>query len=292
MPSERAKREALVRARSASAASAASTSSAKKSGADRGAPNPAALYVIGILIAGLGVAALAMLYARGMAGEPLDGALPFVSDGTGALATPGVLFLIAMVPLFIAELMRRARWEVRARSFVRGGSVGVVITPTPVWGVLLWLAVAVVAWIVLVPVALSGEAERSATDAAASEFRTLIAVYGFVAAAIVGIIALSLLKRVTYARLAARFGPAPQGGRTVWALMTVQWRLDSWFAALGAGLLGCIPLLVVVPADETVDVTALAWVIGLGVFGILAGVVLALNAWRSGEPYGAAESIA
>ncbi|CAN5149951.1 hypothetical protein BH09ACT3_BH09ACT3_14110 [soil metagenome] len=239
------------------------------------------LIVIGIVLALLGVASIAQLYLLGMRGAELEGIYPFFEDGELDSALPGVLLLLAMAPLFLGELLRRASWSVGYGGFW-GGSVRTVVRPLPAWALVLWLLAPLAAWtaLVLIPV-LAREGEY----ASASEgFWLLAGMYGFVAAAVVGILLMSLLKRAVFARAEARGLVAPERGRAFWKFLSGQVRIESGCAGLAAGFAGILP---VIAADP----------VALRVIGVIAavlavvGVLFALGSWRTGESIGYAESV-
>ena len=244
---------------------------------------PTVLIGVGILLALLGVASIVHLYVLGAAGDELEGIYPFFRDGEVDGGVPGVLLLLAAAPLFVGELLRRASWTAGYAGFWRGGSVRTVSRPLPVWALLAWLPLPVAAWVALVLVPALGRADAFAS--ASEGFWELVGLYGFVAAAIVGMLLISLLKRAVFARAARRELVAPERGRTFWRLVSGQWRVESGAGGLAAGLAGILQLV----TDDPVAVTVISII--AAVLAAL-GVVLALGSWRTGEPIGYAESYA
>jgi hypothetical protein len=249
---------------------------------ERPAIAPVVLMVLGIVLALLGVASIVHLYVLGMRGVELEGLYPFLEGGEVDGALPGVLLLLAMVPLSIGELLRRATWSAGYGGFWRGGSVRTDLRPLPAWALMLWLLAPLSAWmaLVLIPVL----AREGAYASASEGFWMLAGFYGFVAAAIAGVLLMSLLKRAVFARASSRRLVAPERGRTFWKILSGQWRVESWCAGLAVGSAGILPL---VAADPV------ALLVTASIAAVLAvvGVLLALGSWRTGEPIGYAESV-
>ncbi len=244
---------------------------------------PVVLIVLGIVLALLGVASIVHLSVLGVRGVELEGIYPFFRDGELDIALPGVLLLLAMAPLSIGELLRRATWSVGYGGFWRGGSVRTVARPLPAWAIVLWLVAPLTAWtaLVLIPVVARDGAYASASDG----FWTLAGFYGFVAAAVAGVLLMSLLKRAVFARAASRGLVAPERGRTFWKVLSGQWRVESWCAGVAAGFAGILPLI-------AADPVAFAVIAIIAAVLAVVGVLLALGSWRTGESIGYAESVA
>ena len=289
MASASQKRREAVRARAIYVASTRAD--------DTPPPNPAPFYLVGGVLALAGVGVLAWLIVLGLAGSTLERLLPSLAADFSYTAIPGVLLLLASVPLFFAEMFRRGRWFARNRTFWQGGSVALVVRATPLPTFLAWMLVPVIFYCLLVPVPVLAAADTGTLgqtpSGASEEFWTLVSFYGFVAAGIVGVFLATLLKRATYERLAAAHGPLAKRGRTFWRLISTQWRGETWFSFASLGLFGVLPLLWhdASAGDKPFDNSALTIMTTLAVvFGALA-IALVLNAWRSGDQYGLAESI-
>jgi hypothetical protein len=214
---------------------------------------------------------------------------------------PVVVLLLAGVALFFAEMFRRGRLAERPRTFLQGGSVALELSPTPLRVALLWMLVPTLVYLALVPVATLGEISAGAWGdslrGASADFWSLVFFYGFIAAGTVGVFLASLLKRASYPALASRDASRAGGrrrGAAFWRLVSTQWRLESWFAFTAAGLAGVLPFLWhdALAGSKPFDGSAL--VVFVCIIGGCAAltVVTVLNAWRSGDPYGLAESIA
>lgn len=261
-------------------------------------PNPGPFLAVGLVLALLGVIVLAWLYFLGLGGSSLEKLVPSLKKDFNYMAAPAVIFLFAGVPLFFAVMFLSAgKWSKRDRGFFRGGSTRLVLPSGGLTGMLLWMLVPAAAWVVLVPVPLQMEAEGTAFQLTGygvyDDFWTLVSIYGFFAAGTVGVFLASLLKRATYTRLAIAFGPAKRG-RTFWTLVSAQWRGETWFAFASTGLFGWLPFLwhEALYGRKAFDDSALTIIVSIAVVcGVLA-VVIVLNAWRCGEEYGFAESVA
>lgn len=241
------------------------------------------LLAVGILLALLAVASIVHLYLLAASGVELEGVYPFLWDGEIDAVVPAVLLLLAATPLFLGELLRRASWTAGYAGFWRGGSVHTVSRPLPVWALLAWLPLPVAAWAALILVPALGREDAFAS--AAEDFWEFTGLYGFVAAAIVGVMLMSLLKRAVFAHVARRELVAPERGRTFWRIASGGWRVESWCGGLATGLAGILPLV----ADDPVAVTVISII--AAVLAVL-GVGFALGSWRTGEPIGYAESYA
>lgn len=250
------------------------------------------LLAVGVVLALAGLASLVQLFVLGAAGSDLAGVYGAFDTPE---AMPGVIFVIAMVPLFIGELLRRAKWQVHADStFFRGGMVTVASQAGPAWVVVGGLLVAVAAWIWLVAVPVFSYLDGSGFAAASDQFWLVCGLYGFVAAAIAGVLLITLVKRAAFTAVARRGRTAPDRGRDFWKFVSGQWRAESWLGGLGLGFIGAIPLLFqdAVRRDGDLDTTAVTVFAVLGGGMLVAGAVVATQSWRTGEAIGYAESVA
>jgi hypothetical protein len=244
------------------------------------------------------VISLGWLYVLGLGGSTFEKLAPGLEDDASSLALPGILFLLASVPLFFGEVVRRSgKWSTRSRGFFRGGNTRLVIPSISLKAILLWMLVPAAAWVVLVPVPVLMEAQKTAFPLtkvhAYDGFWNLAMFYGFFAAGTIGVFLASLLKRATYNRLAAAFGPVKKAS-TFWTLVSAQWRGETFFAFASTGLFGVLPFLWhdAVYGRKPFDDSALTIMTSSAVAcGVLA-VVIVLNSWRCGEEYGFAESLA
>lgn len=288
------------RARAVSERSSTAQANAAKKAAAEAGPAPRwllpSLYVVGSVFVAIGVTFLAVITLHGLNGGELGTVLPFSQSAASDLAAPAVMFLLAFCALIIAELMRRSTWESRDRSFIRGGSTATQMSPTKLRFALVWMLLPLVAWALLVAVPLAAFGSDSELGeklrATGSEFWQVLQFYGFLMAAVFGIMVVSLVKRAAYALYDYR--AAPTSGRTFWTMVSAQWRAESWLGAIGFGVLGIVGFLWqdALAQDHPFDQTAFTVLLLVAGISITLAVVTAANAWRSGEPFGAAESVA
>lgn len=260
-------------------------------------PSPGPFYLVGGVLGAVAVAVLGWLYVVGLGGSLLVELVPTFKKDFNYLATPMVILLFTGVALFFGEMFRRGRLSQRQRTFWEGGSVGLDLSPTPLRYALLWMLLPLAVYLLLIPLAVLAETSDSTWGAtvrgASVDFWDLVSIYGFAAAGSVGVFLASLLKRATYRRLAAR-GPIPTGAsRTFWRLTATQWRLETWFSFISLGLFGVLPLLWhdALAGQKPFDELALAMMTGIAAVSAVLAAVTVLNAWRSGDPYGFAESV-
>jgi len=243
----------------------------------------ATLYAIGLVLVAVAVGLLAWFLALTAARGHLEDLVQGKDWGSNLVAAPFLVLMVAAAPLFLAEYTRRGQWRSRDRKFLQGGSNVVVLRPLSLWARLLWLVVAIAAWYVLIPYPVA------VSDVHSDEFWMLLTAYGFFAAGMVGAILGSLLKRVTYDRLAHAFGgrvKRASASQIFWRMVSYQFRLELVFAFLCTALLGMLPL-----AARDDDPVAAAWLVGLAAAcGVLALVGI-FSAWRSGKALYSLESV-
>ncbi|MCU1420136.1 MAG: hypothetical protein JWR57_1305 [Mycetocola sp.] len=251
------------------------------------------LYVIGAALVLWAVVVFVFAGLDGLHGEPLGG------EGIrNRSAQPGVLLLLASVPLFLAEMLRGAKWEEHpTRGFWRGGGTSLVRYPTSTPVHVLWMFVPLAVYVVLVllPMALRSGAASSTFAAASADFWLLIQFYGVAGAGVFGVMAASLLKKAAYAVFASKFAVSRLSARSrlFWTVLSAQWRAETFRSFTGAVFAGALPTLWLSAALQKydLDVTAVFIVTGIALGCSLMAAVVALNAWRSGEPLGYAESV-
>ncbi len=211
------------------------------------------------------------------------------------IAVPGVLLLLAMISLFFFALLRRStELGVASRSMWAGGSVTAQLKPLATGYHLAWIAVAVLAWLLLIVVpmrlALGGGWPASLEDSPATFTYLALGMYGGLSAALAVVLSVSLVKKTVYRVTIRRRGPAALGGgsgRSFWRWFTFRWRFDLWLAGVGGAFLGTCWLALIFD-DSGFFLTTL----GLGLVFTAVGVATAVQYWRAGEPLGAAESFA
>lgn len=253
-----------------------------------------------MLIGALGL--LAWLATEAFRGVDLS-SLFAGESGPRVVAAPGVVLLLASVPLFIGEMLRRSRTDIVPRNVdeLRPGRTprrfaSVVFRATnPFWR-LVWLVPPAAAYVLLIAVPVwvleqsgaPGDTARVASD----DFWLISGFYGFLAAGFIGIMAASLLKSVTYDRLAVGRMPGRREQR-VWHVLCTRWRLDSWLAFVGVGIFGVLPLLWqdAYSGQKPFDDTALLVMSLVAAALSLLAVVVVLLSWRSGDVLGSAVGV-
>lgn len=245
-------------------------------------------YLVGGLLTAVAVVLFGLTAADGLRGDDLAG------EGIdNRLAQPALVLLFAMCALWIAETERRvgavAQREQGGRAFL--------IHPTPLGFHILWALVAAAVWATLIPLPFaldSGTVDAEATFAEASEdFWILLAVYGFIAAGTAGVLAGSLVKKWGYAVLGTpeRVQRQSLGTRRLWAAISARFRTETYFAFVGAGTAGMLPILFRGASENGgMDTIALLIVLLISVTCLAVALTISLNAWRSTIPMSYAES--
>ncbi|MDQ0734728.1 hypothetical protein [Arthrobacter agilis] len=206
-------------------------------------------------------------------------------------AIPGALFLIAFCFICSARVLRD-RLGTRETVGLEGGTVvseNTYLSPRAHLG---WLGVALVFWIVLIPVpvllAVRGGWPATVRELPQGHVWANLGIYGGITAAVAGTLLVSHFKKQHYLALVAAHDPRldePQRG--IWRWATFRWRFDLWLGALGGALSGAS--LIALPYD---GVVALAIPLALGTSLMVLGVLLGRQYWRSHMPLGLAESFA
>jgi len=239
----------------------------------------------GAAVAVAGVAALIWLLLIALGGGDIDAFLGDFRRDIPRAAIPAGLLLIGGAFLFTGELLRRAAWEQREMKLLSGGTNAVRIPRMHVGLVVMWACVPLAVWIALIPLpVLIVHDDRGSHD----DLWFLATLYGFLAAGILGVFLTSLIKRLAY-RLFPDAAAAGGGELRFWRVASVQWRVESWFAFIGFGIAGILPLVVVPDGPVIPELFWLPATIAV-VFAAIA-IALAMASPRSGFDYGVAESV-
>ena len=209
------------------------------------------------------------------------------------VAAPGVLLLLATIAFFFYVLLGRAtELGIEQRHWWRGGSVTAQMKPLETRYHLAWIAVAVLAWLLLIvlPLLLAWGGAWPATleDTQAGFTFMTLGFYGALSAALAIILTVSLVKKSTYRVQIRRRGAGATsggGGKSFWRWFTFRWRFDLWLASVGGALSGTCWMALMFD-DTAFFLTALF----LGLFFTVAGLLTAVQYWRAGEPLGRGES--
>ena len=264
------------------------------------------LTLLGIVLTVLGMASIGVLLALTLeAGAAFDEAM----DGTythtrlfglyqserslGGLigAVPALIFLLAMGMLMLGEMLRRGNWTSADRGFWQGGSHTMTMRVLSPRVHLAWIAAPVLAWAALVamPTWLASATGWPTTlqPSIEQDVWILLGTHGALASGVAGVIAVSLVKKLAFARrVAAGTTLAPGTGSRFWRAVTYFWRFDLWLAFIGGALIG--PGWIALYFE---DLPFLLVPLAIGVLILGLGMVTACNFWRSAENLAAAESV-
>lgn len=249
-------------------------------------PPAAPFFVVGLVLALLGLGVLGWFAIVSFRGESLDGLVPTLNSDFPPVALPIGIFMFAGSAVFLAEMFRRAARYTRTEWRLTRGSTSFRVRLLSLGARLPWMLVPLALYLALIPLpvlAACSSAEPS------DDFWFLVTAHGFVSAGFVGIFLASLVKRASYRRASPT--ASRESVRTFWRVASVQWRVESWFGFVGAALAGVLPLAEIRGGDGPVSPDAVpavaAIAIGCGIVSILA----ALAAPRSGMDEGEAESV-
>lgn len=215
-----------------------------------------------------------------------------LSSLSAMTAIPAAILLAAACFLIPGYLRRRGVMAERDTTFWRGGSTSAKFKPLPLGLHAAWLLLPLAAWVLLVLIPLQNLIGGTAWPAGleddnATAVWMLLASYGGLAAALFAVILVSLVKKAVYMARVQSHPEAVDGsaGKGLWRWITFRWRFDLWLAGLGGAFVG-LCWIALGFEDTPFFITSLC--IGLAL--VVAGLLLAVNYWRAGEPLGAAES--
>jgi hypothetical protein len=255
-----------------------------------------------IALVGNTVGALALLVALGVVaailwftndGVPIGDVIEDDYTGTTTIAFPFLMLVLSLIGFFFGQFASRGRWGTGPNTSVwSSGTFRVVLNPISVALHALFFALAVIAWALVLPVPVFLDASASLTlpegSSEAEQFWFTVSVYGAVTGGLAAIVGVSLLKKLTYNRSLERGRSSivdKSSSQVAWRRFSHIWRGELMIAALGGAALGLAPL--GVHLDSAAYGFAFA---GAGIGLVVAAVVLALNAWRSGLPVERVES--
>lgn len=268
--------------------------------ADRGERAATSRRVVGIggnvvgVVALLGaLAAVAAILVFTNQGGSIGSVFEDDSAGTMTIAFPFLLILLATTGFFFGQFATRGRWGSSGKaSVLSSGSFRVDLRPISVVLHVLFLLVSVAVWVSVAPVPVlletAGTVNPPPGSSAAKQFWFTVVVYAMVSGALAAVIAVSLLKKVTYNRSLERGRASIVDGspaQVAWRRLSHIWRGELVLAGLAGAALGLSPL--GIHLDSASYALAFA---GAGVALLVASVAMALNAWRSGLPVERVES--
>jgi hypothetical protein len=251
-------------------------------------PSPVPFFLVGGVLSAVAIAALAVMIAVALRGGSIAALFPTVAERIPRASIPASILIFAGCSLFLGEMFRRARWEFREITFRTAGMTTLRIRSLPLWVAVLWSFVPLGLWALLVP--LPVVFVRAGSEPS-DDLWLMSLLYGFVAAGFWGIFAVSVIKRLSYARA----HPSSAGTRELrfWRIASAQWRIESWFGFLACGLAGVLPLsLAKVKATSPPvepDMVGLLAIIAAAL--AIVAVALAFASPRSGYAEGFAESV-
>lgn len=213
--------------------------------------------------------------------------------GTTTVSIPFLVLLLSLIGFFLGQFATRGRWGVGENTSVfSSGTFRVVLRPISVPLHAAFLSLAILAWalILLLPVLLDSSESLGASEGstAARHFWLTVVFYGLVSGAIVAVIGVSLVKKLTYnGRLERGRDSVVEGSssQVAWRLFSHIWRGELMIAALAGGALGLAPL--GFHLDSAAYGLSFA---AAGIVLLVISVILALNSWRSGLPVERVES--
>ncbi|WP_162924994.1 hypothetical protein [Mycetocola zhujimingii] len=205
------------------------------------------------------------------------------------LSVPGVLFLLALCFIMTGRVLR-GQVGTRITTGLRGGTV---VSSSPILSAraqATWIGVALALWFLLIVVplvlALGGGWPATVDELPQVYVWLTLGMYGALASAIAGVLAVSQLKKKRYLDMIAaedrRLLESPVG---IWRWLTYRWRFDLWLGGVGGAVLGSC-WLALFTADIVLFLVSL--VIGCVVFCV--GVWMARQYWKAGMPLGIGES--
>ena len=260
------------------------------------------LYLVGGVLCAAAVVLLCLLVVRTARGDDLREFSGGEKWGDNLITAPFLILMVASAPLFLAEYHRRGLWFTRERGFFQGGSNVVVLRPARLWSRALWLLVSILAWVLLIAVPVHLDITTDVFADADSSLWTLLVAHGIFASGMTVVLGFSLLKRLTYDRLAARFGGNIVYGsasQRLWRFLSYQFRFELWFAFGCGASLGTLPLVYQAAADDCYTAACvpvpeqswLAWIFWIAAACAALALLGCLNAWRSGKSLYSAESV-
>jgi hypothetical protein len=199
---------------------------------------------------------------------------------------------LSMTGFFFGQFAVRGRWGLGGGAPLSGGNFTVELRPIGVALHAVFLAGAALAWLLVMVLPVVADA-RGAIDipdgsSAAEQLWFTVTVYGALTGVLAAMVAVSLLKKLTYNRsLRANEASIANGSPSQrwWRRFSHIWRAELGIAGAGGAALGLSPL--------GVHLDSAAYGVGaLALGGALSAVAVlaALNSWRSGLPVERVES--
>ncbi|WP_307082813.1 hypothetical protein [Arthrobacter agilis] len=258
-------------------------------------PHPVGIVaIVGNLVGGLAllVSAGAVAYLLTLTGSGNSISSVFEDDvaGTTTIAFPTLMALLSTVGFFFGQFGLRGQWGGGTPSAKEHFTVD--LRPLTVRSHALLLGFALLAWaaVMVIPLVLDSRGALAADDgsSALDQYWFVVTVYGAITGAVTAMVGTSLVKKLTYnASLRRRISEIRAGSpsQTWWRSFSHTWRAELGIGGLGGAALGLAPLgLHLNSATYALSFAA------VGTALLITGLVLALNAWRSGMPVERVES--
>ncbi|WP_411722343.1 hypothetical protein [Mycetocola sp.] len=248
------------------------------------------LGAVALLVAMVAVAAILVFTNQGVS---LGSVLEDDSAGTMTIAFPFLMVLLSATGFFFGQFATRGRWGASEKTTVlSSGSFRVDLRPLSVSLHAVFLVLSGIAWALVVPVPVALETAGTVNpppgSSAAEQFWFTVVVYAVVTGALTAVVAVSLLKKLSYNRLLERGrGSIVVGSpaQSAWRRFSHIWRGELVLAGFAGAALGLSPL--GIHLDSAGYAFAFA---GAGIALLVASIVMALNSWRSGLPVERVES--
>jgi hypothetical protein len=248
--------------------------------------------IVGVLALLVAAGAVYWLYNLTAGGDSIGSVFDDDVAGTTTIAFPTLMVLLSLVGFFFGQFAVRGKWGMGGGSLFSGGSFTVDLRPISIGLHAALLGVALIAWALVVggPLVVEAQGGIAATDgsSALDQYWFAVTVYGAITGALAAVVAVSLLKKLTYNPSLARNASsieAGSGAQKWWRAFSHIWRTELGVAGLAGAALGLAPL--GLHLDSAAYGLSFA---AVGVALLLVAIVLALNSWRSGLPVERVES--
>jgi hypothetical protein len=248
--------------------------------------------LVGALALVVAIGAVLWLLALTAGGDSIGSVFPDDRAGTSTIAFPTLMAFLSMIGFFFGQFAVRGRWSMATGKPAADGSYKVDLRPIGVGLHSVFLLLAVLAWalVMVVPVVADSRGALNTGDgsSATEQFWFTVTVYGTITGVIAAMVAVSLLKKLTYNRALLRHrsfidaGSASQGW---WRRFSHIWRAELGIAGFAGAALGLSPL--------GIHLHSAVYGVGALVIGLALGavaVLTAVNSWRSGLPVERLES--
>jgi len=248
--------------------------------------------LVGVLALLVAVGSVAGLLALTAGGDSIGSVFPDDRAGTSTIAFPTLMVFLSMIGFFFGQFAVRGRWSFAPGQRAAAGNQKVDLRPIGVGLHAFFLLLAVLAWalVMVVPVVADTRGALNTGDgsSATEQFWFTVTVYGTITGVLAAMVAVSLLKKLTYNKALLRHRSVIDEGsasQTWWRTVSHIWRVELGIAGCAGAALGLSPLGIHLHS-AVYGFGALAIGLALGATAVL----VALNSWRSGLPVERVES--